>query len=241
MILSIIIPAYNEEKLLPATLKELDRACRSLRSRDWEHEIIVCDNNSTDRTAEIATTAGARVVFEPVNQISRARNAGAAAAIGDWLVFLDADTHPNEGLFADLTDAIQSGGVIGVGSTIRLDEPLRWAGGLVRGWNCLSRMTRWAAGSFVFCQAAAFRAVGGFSLDLYVSEELDLSRKLKRLGRRTGRRMVILSRHPLVTSARKCHLYSTREYLRFLRRLIMNPMRAKRDRDMCAPWYDGRR
>jgi len=54
--------------------------------------MIVCDNNSTDRTAEIARAAGAIVVYEPVNQIARRRNCGAAAATGDWLIFVDADS-----------------------------------------------------------------------------------------------------------------------------------------------------
>src|SRR5881397_2863013 len=84
----------------------------------FEPELIVCDNNSTDRTAELARAAGARVVFEPVNQISRARNAGAAAASGDWLVFVDADSRPSPGLFAELAGAIASGQVLGGGSTV---------------------------------------------------------------------------------------------------------------------------
>src|SRR2546428_7859476 len=56
-------------------------------------ELVVCDNNSTDRTAQIARAAGARVVSEPLNQISRARNTGAREAQGRFLIFVDADTH----------------------------------------------------------------------------------------------------------------------------------------------------
>ena len=66
-------------------------------ARGWTTELIVCDNNSSDATPAIAAAAGARVVFEPVNQIGRARNAAAAAATGDWLVFVDADSHPTAG------------------------------------------------------------------------------------------------------------------------------------------------
>ncbi len=55
-------------------------------------EIIVVDNNSTDDTADIARALGARVVSEPINQISRARNAGAAVARGGFFIFVDADT-----------------------------------------------------------------------------------------------------------------------------------------------------
>jgi glycosyltransferase involved in cell wall biosynthesis len=80
---SIIIPAYNEESYLADTLTVLQKAMMDI---PLNGEIIVTDNNSTDRTAEIAKTAGAKVVFEPVNQISRARNTGARHAEGRYLV-----------------------------------------------------------------------------------------------------------------------------------------------------------
>ena len=87
--LSIVVPAFNEERLLPGTLDSINAAAQAFDAAGgWE--LIVCDNNSTDRTAEIARAAGARVVFEPHNQISRARNTGAAAATGEWLLFVDA-------------------------------------------------------------------------------------------------------------------------------------------------------
>lgn len=65
---------------------------RVFNAAGWESEIIVCDNNSTDDTSNTATSYSARVVFEPFNQISSARNAAARVAKGDWLVFIDADT-----------------------------------------------------------------------------------------------------------------------------------------------------
>ena len=64
------------------------------------------------------------------------------------------------------------------------------------------------AGSFIFCEARAFRQVGGFSNELFAGEEIDLSRRLKRLARERKKRIVILHRHPLLTSARKMHLYT---------------------------------
>ena len=104
--LSVIVPAYNEERLLGESLRHIRAAMTVFPERGWETELIVCDNNSTDRTAEIAHEAGAQVVFEPVNQIARARNTGAAAATGDWLVFVDADSHPTRELFADVAAQI---------------------------------------------------------------------------------------------------------------------------------------
>ena len=79
---SIIVPAFNEERLLAASLTAIRTAAAVFTERGSEWELIVCDNNSTDRTGEIARAAGATVVFEPVNQIARARNAGAAGARG---------------------------------------------------------------------------------------------------------------------------------------------------------------
>jgi glycosyltransferase involved in cell wall biosynthesis len=83
-------------------LQSIRCAASAFSQVGWEHEIIVCDNNSTDRTGELARAEGARVLFEPVNQISRARNAGAAVANGQWLVFVDADSFPSVELFAEM-------------------------------------------------------------------------------------------------------------------------------------------
>ena len=84
MHLSIIIPAYNEEQLITHCLNAVAESLSANARTDFTHEIIVVDNNSADKTAERARKSGAHVVFEPINQISRARNAGAAAARGDF-------------------------------------------------------------------------------------------------------------------------------------------------------------
>jgi len=94
MKISVIIPAYNEEKLIHETLRHINVARVAFTERGVDSELIVCDNNSSDCTAALAQAAGAQVVFEPVNQIARARNRGAEAATGDWLLFIDADSHP---------------------------------------------------------------------------------------------------------------------------------------------------
>ena len=107
MKISIIVPAFNEEKLIPETLRRILTATAAFSNRGWASEVIVCNNNSSDRTAELARVAGVRVVFEPINQIARARNTGAAAATGDWLLFIDADSHPEPELFADVANTGQ--------------------------------------------------------------------------------------------------------------------------------------
>lgn len=204
-------------------------------------ELIVCDNNSTDRTAEIAHAAGVRVVFEPHNQISRARNRGAADAAGEWLLFVDADSSPSAALFRDLKSAIDGGNCLAGGSTIAADsESFGFRLG-IRAWNAISRIARWGAGAFIYCDAAAFRELGGFSEELYASEELDFFQRLKPLARRLGRNIVILHRHPLQTSDRKVRLYSWGELLGFAARVVLHPRRALRNAADCGAWYDGRR
>jgi len=239
--ISVIIPAFNEERLIGETLRQVGAAMVAFSRRGWETEIIVCDNNSTDRTAELSRAAGARVVFEPVNQIARARNGGAAAASGDWLIFIDADSQPSAELLAEVAEQIETGRCLAGGCTVRVEER-NPAGILITGlWNGISRTGRLLAGSFIFCEAAAFRAVGGFSNELFAGEEIDLSRRLKQLARARKQRILVLHRHPLLTSARKMHLYTVREHLRFLIKAMLSHKRILSSRDECHTWYDGRR
>ena len=239
MKISIVVPAFNEERLLPETLARVRAASAAFDG--WDTEFIVCDNNSTDRTARIARDAGAAVVFEPVNQISRARNAGAAYASGDWLIFVDADSHPSPELFGEVRAQIIAGRCVAGGATVKYDDPRAGVRLAVGAWNLISRAAKWAAGSFIFCEAAAFRAVGGFSTELYAAEEIDLFRRLKRHARRERRSIVILHRHPIVTSGRKVKLYRWRELWLFGAKLILTGGRSLRRRESCFPWYDGRR
>jgi glycosyltransferase involved in cell wall biosynthesis len=238
--ISIIVPAFNEEHLLGKSLVQIKAAAGAFAGRGWETELIVCDNNSTDRTAAIARAAGALVVFEPVNQIARARNRGAAAANGNWLIFVDADSHPSAGLFEEVAEQIQPGRCLAGGVTVRMDEKHLVAGFFTRLWNYSSRMGRWLAGSFIFVETSVFRDIGGFNNELFAAEELDLSKRLKRLSRETGKSIVILHRHPLVTSARKMRLYSVWDHLKLLGHVIFNRNALTR-RESCTLWYDGRR
>jgi glycosyltransferase involved in cell wall biosynthesis len=241
MRVSVVVPAFNEAQGLGSSLRSIRHAMTAFDAVEWDSELIVCDNNSTDRTAEIAREADAIVVFEPINQISRARNAGAATARGDWIVFVDADSHPTRDLFADVIESIQQGRCLAGGSTVCFETPDRAVAFVGGCWNRISRITRWAAGSFIFCEASAFREAGGFSLELYAGEEIDLFRRLKRFARRTGRTIEILHRHPLLTSARKARLYSAREGITFAIRTVMQRGRTLKSAKECFQWYDGRR
>jgi glycosyltransferase involved in cell wall biosynthesis len=241
VLISVIIPAFNEEHLLGESLRQVRAAMTAFVRRGWQAELIVCDNNSTDRTAEVARAAGATVVFEPINQISRARNRGAEAATGQWLLFVDADTHPSAELFDDVAAQITTGRCLAGGSTIRLEAGYRTGDAITALWNMVSRTFRLMAGSFIFCETAAFRKLGGFDIQLFASEEIELSKRLKKLARAERRKIVILHRHPILTSARKLRLYTAREHLVFMTKCVLSGGKLLNNREACHTWYDGRR
>ena len=232
---SIVIPAYDEELLLPSTLVALREAMTEI---SLEGEIIVVDNNSSDATAEVAREAGAQVVLEPVNRISTARNAGANAALGKWLVFVDADTLVPPALLRQAIEALGTGETGGGGSCIRFGpetkESLPFA---LRFWNRISLGFKLAAGSFIFCRADGFTTVGGFSDQVYAGEEILFSRQYKAWCRKQGLRFVIMADHPVVTSARKLEWYSSFSLVGGFLTLLFFPFLV-RSRFFCRFWYE---
>lgn len=230
---SVIIPAYNEEPFLPDTLAALEKAMTELGENG---QVIVVDNNSTDATARIAREHGARVVFEPVNQISRARNAGAAVADGRYLIFLDADTLVRATLLRKALDNLSGGACCGGGAVVEFDRSDRIAHGAVRVWTWISVKFRVAAGSFVYCLRDGFDAAGGFSEAVYAGEEIWFSRRLKSWGRKRRLDFRIIGDPPVVTSARKLDWYSPLSLLFLLFILTVFPW-GTRFRSFCGHWY----
>ena len=241
MHLSIIIPAFNEERLIARCLQSISTSLADNLQPGFTSEIIVVDNNSTDKTANLARQAGAQVVFEPINQIGRARNAGAAKATGEWLLFMDADSVLNPGLLADILRLIAGGKSVGCGSTIQMHGLPWWATLTLQLWTSTSMLFRWASGALIVCRSDAFRDVGGFNQAVYAAEEIGLSAQLKQWGRQRGLQFVILRTHPLETSSRKVALYSAREIAGQILRVMFHPRRTLQDKKHLSVWYDGRR
>ena len=242
-VLSIIIPAFNEEKLIGRTLNRITHALHENRDEAFLWETIVCDNNSTDRTAEIASRAGAKVVFEPINQISRARNRGASVARGEWLLFVDADSFPPPGLIKETLDLIRSGDYVGCGSTIQVEDGPLWFKLSLEGHNWEMRFFNACWGLFILSQAEAFWSIGGFSTDLYVFEEMVFVNRLKKYGRRNRKKFTVLHRHPVITSGRKGTLYSKWSMVTSIVTAMFYGLtkRMVRDTRRLSYWYDGRR
>jgi len=231
---SIIIPAYNEEALLPRTL---DSVQRSMAAQPERGELIVVDNNSTDATARVAEDRGAHVVFEPINQISRARNTGAGAAQGQSLLFVDADTLlPPEVLRAAL-DNLADGRCCGGGATVDFDQPLSWLPRKFRDlWNRRAVKIGIAAGCFVYCTREGFDAIGGFSEKVYVSEEIWFSRALRSWGKKRGQAFRVVPSPPVISSARKLEWFSSWYMALILLAAVVFPF-AIFFRRFCWAWY----
>ncbi len=231
---SVIIPAYNEEKWLSRTLSTLTKAMSAL---DAPGEIIVVDNNSTDQTPQIAEKLNARVVFEPVNQISRARNAGARAAQGRYFIFVDADTLISLALLQTALNNLYSGIFCGGGGIVEFDTSTRpFARKVLNLWNWISIKYGFAAGCFIYCLREGFEAVGGFSEKVYASEEIWFSHKLHSWGKKRDMAFQIISSPPVVTSIRKLEWFSPFQLLTMVLVLTIFPF-LLRFRLTCSFWY----
>jgi glycosyltransferase involved in cell wall biosynthesis len=229
---SIIIPAFNEAAYLADTLTSVKNAQSIFAHRPGE--IIVVDNNSTDNTAQIAKTFGATVIFEPMNQISRARNSGAKAAKGKYLIFLDADTIISAELLGKTLELLDSGSVVGGGTLLDYSgTKLLRVKLLIWLWNFISRFRKLAAGLYLFCLRQAWEDVGGFDESVYVAEELLFSKQLKKWAKNYKMKFHILDM-PVHTSLRKFYWFS---YKTIVLNLAFGFF-VRGDKNKCRLWYD---
>jgi glycosyltransferase involved in cell wall biosynthesis len=233
---SFVVPAYNEELLLPRTLSSIQAAARELRI---DYEIVVADDASTDRTAQVATQRGARVVRVNNRQIASTRNAGARAASGELLIFVDADTLVPVGPVAGALRVVASDGVAG-GSLFTFDGTLPgWARVLEPLLRTVYRWARLTPGAFLFCTREAFDAVGGFDESIFGGEEVLMARALDRFAKTRGKRFTIVL-SPVITSGRKLRAYSGWQLLGTLARQAFRGRRGAKRREGFEMWYGPR-
>ncbi len=230
--LSVVIPAYNEENLLGGTL---DALANAIEEAEVDAEVIVANDGSTDRTVDVAEEHGARVVTVQNRQIAATRNAGAKVARGNQLLFLDADTIlPAATLKAGLATLDQ--GAVGCGVSIEFD----------RKPNVFIRMMAWVIlapmkflkcgpGCCLFATREAFEQSGGFPEEYYASEEIWFCRAMGRLGR------FELLKETVITSARKMDYHSTGRIFWMMVKLAVKGPNGPKSRKDLELWYDGQR
>jgi len=218
--ISFIVPAYNEELELLSTIT----AIRVAASRaNQPHEIIVVDDASTDATPEIGAQAGAGVISIDRRQIAAARNAGARAAQGQYLFFVDADTRINRTHVAGAITALRVGYAGGSARVVADGFIPLWGRILLRAFCALYFGLNLGAGAFLFTTRHNFEAVGGFDERLFVGEE------------------VRVLREPILTSGRKLRMYSAKQILGNFVAVILGGRRVARSRAKLRLWYDGKR
>jgi glycosyltransferase involved in cell wall biosynthesis len=232
---SLIVPAYNEEKYIGFTIDSL-LAIKEKLSGNFKGEIIVVDNNSDDKTANLAESRGVSVVFEKLNCIARARNSGAKAASGKYLFFIDADTTVPTELIEQALIGLEQENICGGGTQIIFDRPIPLSGKtLLWTWNTIVKFYPMAAGSFLFCRKDAWKETGGFDEELYASEEISFSKKLRKWGRKNGKGFVIL-KVPAITSGRKFEWHSMTWIILNFMFFSLFPF-AVRSKRLCHLWY----
>ena len=199
---SFIIPAFNEAALLPGLIDSIAAARAAYSPDPGAVEVIVANNMSTDQTGDIAERRGCRVLCEPRRIISAVRNTGAAAARGDVLLFVDADSKIHRGTLIAIERALASDEVIGGATGVRMD---RRSPGIAISF-ALQALWAWVTGwdtGVVFCRRADFDAIGGWDERVLFGEDVVFFRALCRLARRRSQRFVRLRGVKTVTSARK--------------------------------------
>jgi glycosyltransferase involved in cell wall biosynthesis len=191
--ISVIIPAWNEEKYIGECL-------RSVCDQDFtgKHEVIVVDNRCTDGTAKIAKRMGARVVREERQGLTAAKNCGAEAARGEILVFVDADCKAPRDHLRKIQKWFEDGMIDAVGGPV-----VYWDGGPLVRWgteklNYFYRLFRFYKvvfgidsflGGNMAISKSAWRAVGGFNeqiTDIVETEDLEMAIRLKKANKKVA-------------------------------------------------------
>lgn len=171
--LSVVIPALNAAPVLAATLRAVDGV---------DTEIVVADGGSDDPTIDVARASGARVVAAPRGR-GRQLAAGAAAATGDWLLFLHADTRLSDGWRPAATEFMAAGGSTAAAAYFLLafDETSRPARRTARLANWRARVLGLPYGDQgLLIARSLYDGLGGYRA-LPLMEDVDL---VRRIGRR---------------------------------------------------------
>lgn len=198
--ISIVIPAFNEEETLPATLA-------ALKQQDYPNfETVVVANGCTDRTAEVVQGKCDQFFDLPQRGLGPARNLGAARARGGLLLFLDADTILEPGALQEIGRRFKRKHSAG---TLRgvPDQP-KASYKMIYFLKNLVHKTHAHHGSSgaILCWRDHFQAVGGFDNELYLRENSDLMKKLRRFGS-----YKYIARKAAVTSMRRYERTGTAE------------------------------
>jgi len=204
MLLSIIVPAFNEEGYLGETLASLNRAKAFLeRERSIQTEIIVVDNDSADSTADVARALHATVAREPLHNVAKVRNTGARLSNGETIVFVDADTIVAENMLSRIVEAMSDDTCFG-GAVDPDYRPKRLTvQAYLQSWRIIGKLTGMAQGATQFYRKDVFFALKGFDETLFMGEDVDLYWRLKKFAKQQNGSAVLIEDVRVVPSTRR--------------------------------------
>jgi len=227
-LISLVVPALNEENLLG---KHLDLLSKAVKTTGINAEIIVCDGGSKDKTLEIAKQYANKVVEQDgvFNTIAEGRNKGASLASGEIIVFINADTYPREPenfLISLQKFARSNSSTVGLGVFVHGDASIDGRpviNAFDRFFHFATNWYFWAAtlsgasmarGECQIVRKDIFKAIGGYRGDLVAGEDVDLFRRLRKKGRLRIEKKIIV-----VESSRR---FLTEGYFSTMFRWFMN-------------------
>jgi len=204
MLISVVIPAFNEEAYLGDTLASLNRAEAFLRDKEsLATEIIVVDNASDDSTADVARALGAIVIKETHHNVANVRNSGAKLSNGDVLVFVDADTIVPDKLLARIVEAMSDTTCFGGAVDTDYRPTKLTSKAYLQFWRMLGKVTGMAQGATQFCRRDLFLALNGYDESLFMGEDVDFHWRLKRMAKRQNGSVVLIEDLRVVPSTRR--------------------------------------
>lgn len=229
--ISFCIPARNEEKNLPQTIKAIQKACAKAKT---EFEIIVCNNSSTDNTETVAKKLGAKVVPLPEPNISKSRNTAARAAKGDILIFVDADTVLKDTVVAETLTALDGKRHKVVTQIARHKHYPSIASYGIWFYNIFTILTGMGSGHYIGIKKADFKKLGMFNEEVFAYEDLLFYKKARKVF---GARSIKVITRTGYTSYRKYEDgHNLKKFLLGVIGTILN-FKVARNRDNLEYWY----
>jgi len=201
MKISVIVPAYNEEKYLPRTLEKIKAGLATL---DCICEIIVVDNESTDKTKQIAEDFGAKVFTESEHNIAQVRNAGARNSSGDVLIFVDAVTLVPAEVFQEIASVMKNEKCFGGAAAVDYENfERKWMKFYLLGWRFWGMIFNMKQGAAQFCRKVSFLRIGGYDETVFMGEDVLFYWKLSRFAKQNGAFLHFIKNPKVLTSARR--------------------------------------
>ena len=204
MLISIVVPAFNEDGYLGETLASLNRAKAFVqRERSIQAEIIVVDNDSDDSTADVALALGATVAREALHNVARVRNTGAKRSNGETIVFVDADTVVPDNLLSRIVEAMSDDACFGGAVDTDYRPRKLTVQAYLELWRLIGKLTGMAQGATQFCRKDVFFTLKGYDETLFMGEDVDLYWRLKRFAKRQNGRVVFIEDIRVAPSTRR--------------------------------------